>query len=191
MELLLEAGADRDKVCTDRKWEAGQTPLGIACWGGYEEVVRLLLRAGAEVDKICTATIPATPLVVACYHGHTEVARLLLEAGADQNHFCPDNGLRQRRVHCRRQIHMMRRTDKLSDSTPLAAASCNGHLPVVRVLLAFRADANQCCGGADCRKTPMSIAQSAGHGDVAELLKMATDVELQGQRVPTADSRHL
>ena len=43
--LLIEAGADVNLATAD-----GRTPLGVACWYGYAEVVRVLLEAGADVD---------------------------------------------------------------------------------------------------------------------------------------------
>ncbi len=88
VELLLRAGADRDKAK-----ETGATPLFIASLGGRKDVVELLLQAGADLDK--SAKNGFTPLFAASHTGHKGIAKLLRQAGADENkslllHHLPD-----------------------------------------------------------------------------------------------------
>ncbi|KAH9987290.1 ankyrin repeat-containing domain protein [Russula compacta] len=59
----------------------GDTPLHLASWGGYPDVVaRLLLEHGADVEA--EDNEHATPLLEAARNGKLEVARVLLEHGA-------------------------------------------------------------------------------------------------------------
>ena len=51
VELLIKAGADVNLPTADRN------PLGVACWYGYSNVVRVLLEAGADVDTINNVSI--------------------------------------------------------------------------------------------------------------------------------------
>jgi predicted LPLAT superfamily acyltransferase len=106
---LLAQGANKDR--TNRY---GETPLHVASFKGYMDIVRLLLEAGADIENITDDD--ETPLYVASYGGQLEVVRLLLEAGADKD---------------KADIH---------GRTPLFMASYEGHLEVVRLLLEAGAD---------------------------------------------------
>ena len=73
VQLLCDAGADKDKVCVN-----GFTAL---MWASSLEVARLLCEAGADKDKANRCGF--TALMWASSRGRLEVVRLLCEAGAD------------------------------------------------------------------------------------------------------------
>lgn len=58
----------------------GNTPLHLAVWAGYEDVVQTLLAAGASVAA--ASADGSTPLHVAINYGFTALATRLLSAGA-------------------------------------------------------------------------------------------------------------
>jgi len=95
----------------------GGTAFNVACQEGHTRVVSLLL-GDPRVDIAKMATRGCTPLYVACDLGETEVAAMLLDY--------PDI------------IHLNQ--GQLDNSTPLWIASQNGHLPIVRLLLASHVD---------------------------------------------------
>jgi len=180
--LLIENGADVDKVMTDD----GRTPLLEACEKGHACCARLLIENGAEVNKVWTKD-GSTPLLLACENGHVSCARLLIENGADVNK-ATTNG----------------------SSTPLLLASKNGHVCCARLLIENGADVDKlmtnddwipliaaceygqvCCArllivnGADVDKattdsgwTPLLAACENGHVSCARLLiENGADIE--------------
>ncbi|PUU81960.1 ankyrin repeat-containing domain protein, partial [Tuber borchii] len=81
VELLHAAGADLEIVDRD-----GKTPLLLACYNGYEEIMEFLVRNGANVN----ARLPAGTWIpdVTLLHGlmwpnFERLVRLALESGAD------------------------------------------------------------------------------------------------------------
>ncbi len=57
-------------------------PLGIACFMGFVDIVRLLVTRGATVNAPDNSA-PTSPLSMALRGGRKEVARALLELGAE------------------------------------------------------------------------------------------------------------
>lgn len=76
--FCLESGANPDT--RDR---LGNTPLILACDGGYQEIVRQLLGRKASVNAI--NKFGYTPLLSAVTAGHRYIASLLIKAGADSS----------------------------------------------------------------------------------------------------------
>ena len=78
VRLLVEQGADKDKVDSD-----GWTPLFWASEEGHLDVAQYLVEQGATLDK--ASNNGYTPLSRATIRGHFELARYLLEQGADRD----------------------------------------------------------------------------------------------------------
>ena len=143
--LLLEAGADKDQVCT----RSGETPLGLACCECHEELVRVLLEYRADCEK---ASAGQTPLALAAGAGHTTILDILLQSNAN-----PDN---------------LGNAD--SGTTPLLAASTNNHFDIVSLLLEVRADKDQVGKDRVGRcQTPLTMAAGKGHVQIMRLLLAA------------------
>ncbi len=77
VEALLKAGADHE---IRRAADSG-TPLQIASWEGYMEVVEQLLAYGSDVQT--RDHDGDTPLHNAAFHGHVFIMERLVAAGAD------------------------------------------------------------------------------------------------------------
>ena len=79
VQLLLQEGADPNKVCLDAGW----SPLHIAAIHGYIDVVQLLLEEGAEINL--QNGLGSTPLFFAVMWSRRDMVQFLLKQGADPN----------------------------------------------------------------------------------------------------------
>jgi uncharacterized protein len=122
----------------------GFQPLGLASFFGHLEAAEYLIKAGALLNSPSRNELQATPLQSAAAARHVKVALMLLNKGADPN--------------CREQ----------GGYTSLHTAAHNGDITVVRAMLFNGADLN---AKSNDGKTPLDLAVSAGHNEVAELLK--------------------
>jgi ankyrin repeat protein len=150
--LLLEAGAEVNVAS-----QLGRTPLMVAASVNADaDVVRLLLEKGADLNA--ADSVGVTPLISAANVDNRDAAELLLARGADP--------------------HAQARTGH--PSTPLMAAAFNGNLPLVRALLARKADVTAVSADrtATVRNGPvrygtvtaLHVAVTSGHLGVVELL---------------------
>uniref|UniRef100_A0A8C0C4B5 K Homology domain-containing protein n=1 Tax=Buteo japonicus TaxID=224669 RepID=A0A8C0C4B5_9AVES len=166
--LLIERGANLEEVNDE-----GYTPLMEAAREGHEEMVALLLAQG-EITLFCflganinaqTEETQETALTLACCGGFSEVADFLIKAGADIELGC---------------------------STPLMEAAQEGHLELVKYLLAagncwsvgYRANVHATTATGD---TALTYACENGHTDVADVLLQAgadLEHESEGGRTP-------
>ena len=64
----------------DVKDKGGQTPLMMAAFCGYADIVKMLIDAGADVNVEDSKS--KTALSKAAYKGHAEIVKLLFDAGA-------------------------------------------------------------------------------------------------------------
>lgn len=94
-------------VSIDQQSPSGDSALMLAVLGGYDDVVRVLLKAGAKVNHDGWA-----PLHYVAFEGRESMLDALFAAGADVNARAPNL------------------------ATPLMLAARNGHIKVVRRLLA-------------------------------------------------------
>ncbi|MFT3758035.1 ankyrin repeat domain-containing protein [Thauera sp.] len=95
-------------VPIDQQNPSGDSALMLAVLGGYDDVVRVLLKAGAKVNHPGWA-----PLHYVAFEGREGMLDALFAAGADVNAKAPNL------------------------ATPLMLAARNGHIKVVRRLLAM------------------------------------------------------
>lgn len=118
-----------------------RTPLAIAAWHGYSQIVLSLLRAGADpnVPEECSFM----PIHKAAIRGYTEVVHHLLKGGADPN------------------------AQDYEGYTPLHFAAKSGHYETAEVL--YRAGAEPLRTN-DFVFTPIDFAQRYGFDDIVTLL---------------------
>ena len=78
VQAALDAGAMVELV--DGRGDPG-LPMGIACFMGFVDIVRLLAKRGGKVD-FPDNTLPTSPLSMAMRGKKSEVVRALIELGA-------------------------------------------------------------------------------------------------------------
>jgi len=181
VELLLSKGA-----AVNAPDPSARTPLHEAAWGGQDTVVDLLVDAGAPVDA--KDNRGRTPLSLAAETGDTATMERLLKHGAE-----PDarDQVKTTALHAAarygqagalllligRGANVNARS--VTDMTPLHEAAGNGALGAVRVLVKHGAELN--IVERDKHRTPLAMAASGGHKDVAKyLLGSGADPDLAG-----------
>lgn len=107
----ITQGAD-----VNQKNNSGLTPLYLAIFYNYIQIVHTLIHSGADVN-LCVTGYEISPLCLAASNGNIEIVRMLIRADADVNH------------------------EKLSNGeTPLYEAAKYDHLETVKILLMAGAD---------------------------------------------------
>lgn len=154
IDLLCEYGADPNAA------------IGAALVHGEFDAAERLIARGARIDlPVAAATGRAADalrllstadaedrhraLALAAQFGRLEIVRALLDAGEDANRYNPAG------------FH--------SHSTPLHQAALNGHLDVVRLLIANGADTTM--QDLIYHGTPLGWAEYAGHTAIADRLR--------------------
>ena len=119
------------------------SPLTVAARSGRRDLVELLLSRGASIN----GAVPGdgTPLIVAAAAGHNDIVKLLLDRGASLEQVVPE------------------------DENALITASRTGHIGVVELLIGRGANVNSEAFG----RTPLSVAQLRGHGEIVDMLRKA------------------
>lgn len=137
IKLLLKHGADINQATL-----TGSTPLRVACFKGYEDIITFLLAKGADINSKIIY-YKTTNLMVACFHKKMKVLKLLLEHGVRMND----------------QDYLGR--------TTLHLAAQMGRLDLVKILLSYGCDLNV----QDNRGvTPIQIAAEYAKDDVVSYL---------------------
>ena len=140
VKALLKQGVACDVVDQD-----GHTALMFAAFNGHSEIVILLLDAGAKIDK--RDSLDRTALLYCATGPFPETAKILLDRGADPN-----------------------TVDSNEHFSPLMHAAAEGHLEVVKVLIAYGADRSlKDVDGDDAA----SFAAQSGHMHVVEYLNLS------------------
>lgn len=143
VETLLNAGAD-----VNISNNLGNTALHFAASGGFAGVACALLDAGANFNT--TDQHGLTPLRVAIAHGHLLVVKTLLDAGAHETNalvmaaYEGEDEMVDALLNSGANKDAFGQKDGTGDYkwTPLTIASEEGHLRVVKTLLAARAEVN-------------------------------------------------
>ncbi len=125
--------------------QVGWTPLLIAVAQQQIKAVEVLLEFGAEPNV--SNALGRTPLMFACRYGNKDLVERLLAAGADPN---------------------LRGVP--TEMPALGVAAKLGHLEIVRLLL--KAGSDPKLGDHDGH-LPIHVAEKAGHGEVAAMLRHA------------------
>ena len=138
VKALLNQGISCDVVDQD-----GHTALMFAAFNGHSEIVLSLLNAGAEIDL--RDYMGRTALLYGATGPFPETVKILLDRGANPNVVDSDEHF-----------------------SPLMHAAAEGHLEVVKVLIAYGADRSlRDVDGDDAA----SFALQSGHMQVVEYLK--------------------
>ncbi len=176
---LLDHGLDISATT-----RSGKTALGLACFWGCLDLVRLLIARGVSIHE--TGEQKQTPLMEAMGGGvtsrpsqHKEIVRLLIENGADVNTrggfddtvlmFACEQGhldLAEFLLERGADIHQVN-TRVFRGKTALMGAARAGHVEVMKLLLAHKADVN--AAGA-LEETALFKAAHQGHVDAVSIL---------------------
>eukprot|EP01038_Epipyxis_sp_PR26KG_P006318 gene6318-8703_t len=154
-----------------------ETPLLLACWVGYADVVRLLLDLGSPLsDRNKNGN---SSLLWACRLGHMDIVRLLLDRESCLLDFNNDGETPLLLACWNGHLDIIKllldRGSSLSDitndgNTPLLLACRGGHVNVVKFLL------DQGLSVSDRNKdgvTPLFMASKGGHKELVDLLLTA------------------
>ena len=138
----------------------GYTPLHVAAYLGNREQIVSLLTDGACVDA--RSVSGHTPLHIAAQQGHVSVVEALItELEKIKSFACP---LANQALATPSLVDIRDN----SDVTPLACAASNGHIDVIRCLIAHGANISL----ADKRgKLPFHRATQIGHLEAMEILQ--------------------
>jgi ankyrin repeat protein len=142
VKSLLKQGVSCDAADPD-----GHTALMFAAFNGHSEIVLFLLESGAEINKV--DQLGRTALLYGSTGPFPETVKILLDRGADPN-----------------------RVDSLEHFSPLMHAAAEGHLEVVKLLIAYGAERSLKDVDGD---NAASFAEQSGHTHVAEYLESAED----------------
>lgn len=124
--------------------QGGATALMYAAFNGHSEIVILLVDAGAKINK--RDSLDRTALLYCATGPFPETAKILLDRGAEPN-----------------------TVDSNEHFSPLMHAAAEGHLEVVKVLIAYGADRSlKDVDGDDAA----SFAAQSGHMHVVEYLNL-------------------
>jgi ankyrin repeat protein len=121
----------------------GFTPLTLACYFDYYDIVEYLVETGADVDLIANNESKVAPLNSAVASGNTRIVELLLDAGAD-----PDIA-------------------QQSGITPLHSAAHKGNADICEILIKNGAGIMI---RSDDGRTAIDFATEMGHDKVVNIL---------------------
>ncbi|KAI0155026.1 ankyrin repeat protein [Xylariaceae sp. FL1272] len=188
VELLVESGAE---INAPVKRYHGRTALQAAAEAGQLAVVRYLLDAGAEINAPAAATGGLTALAAAASgdpasEEHMQIVKLLVEKGANVD--APPSKSKSLvqgpALHPEHRI-LTQHTGK--GLTALQAASLNGNLDIVYILISAGANVNA-PGSSFKGGTALHAATEKGHIEIVRrLLEAGADVEAQsgwGKQTP-------
>jgi len=146
VKRLIAAGADvNEKSPVIAGPNDGQTPLLVACFNGFTDIVRELLKAGAN-PRIVDYLLKATPAHKAAFSGHPGPLKLLIGQGVvELNAQGPYNGY-----------------------TALHDAVWHGHVEALKVIL--EADVRTDLRGFD-GNTAYDLAVANGYNEMAALIR--------------------
>ena len=142
VELLIDNGADVNAKRDDN----GATPLHMAVDNGLKDIVEFLMSKGADINgRDIIGGTALHHLTQEDSDDHTEMVEFVLAKGADIN-----------------------AKDNMTGGTPLHYAAMNGYIRIVKSLVANGADI---FSKALEDATPLMLAETEGHKDVADFLR--------------------
>ncbi|CAM9128534.1 unnamed protein product, partial [Ectocarpus sp. 6 AP-2014] len=185
---MLEAGVDPNIPSDGRGGKAPVYLLGLSCFLGRPEMVRLLLQHGASVDKCMRGG--ETPLQTAIGEGERGIVAQLLAAGADVNLKTEGSGRTAlHKAACQGDVQIIKkvieggaRLDALDaeEYMPIHLAADEGNLPALKELVRAGSDPEWRSGDL---QPPLANACMSGRTKVAKYLLETCNVD-----AGTADS---
>ncbi|GAD98496.1 multiple ankyrin repeats single kh domain protein, putative [Paecilomyces variotii No. 5] len=182
VQALLRKGANVDGNGTETGFS---TPLGAACYRGYETIVRILLKHGADPNRKSYG-YRSYPLELAAEQGHDKIVQLLVDCGADlslHNEFrdsaieAPAQENRQEVVRTLLRLGAGVNGYDGNSGIALVNASENGHQQMVQLLIDHGADVNL----PGPFGTAVAAAALNGHKDIVhQLLQNGADINIPG-----------
>ncbi len=142
----LTSCLDADSGALTARSPDGFTLLHLACFFGHVACVKLLIERGAEVNIAAENESRVYPIHSAAACNSAEIVTLLLGAGAEAD------------------------AGQQKDYTALMSAAMHNNLDMAKALLDSGANPNQ---KSEDDRTPIGMAQEAGHGEMVEMLKKA------------------
>ncbi|MGN0016285.1 MAG: DUF2931 family protein [Candidatus Avelusimicrobium sp.] len=194
VNMLLEAGADKNARVVLYGQELDENALTAAVNNEHAEIADILRRAGAEEITPGAPSAEAeqaaqnvynsmgiTPLHYALLAGETEKVKELIASGADVNAKAPNMGTpllyacTVGNVEAARMlVNAKADVNAAGDTgyTPLMMACQTGNKELAELLVAAGADVNakHVMNGQETGLTPLKIAQDGGHDEIAALL---------------------
>ena len=165
--LLLDSGAQVNMPA-----DSFESPLTLAACGGHVELAMLLLERGANIEEVNDEGY--TPLMEASREGHEEMVALLLSQGADINAQTEETQETALTLACCggflevADFLIKAGADiEAGANTPLAEASQEGHIDLVRHLIEAGGNIHATSATGD---TPLMYAAENGHTDVVQVL---------------------
>lgn len=164
VRLLLDHGAH-----PDARDAAGFLPIHVAARAGRADVVRLLLARGARLDVLAAVYLDRYEDAQRLLEEHPMLARFRFGNGSTLLHRVAEHG----DAAARYVPLLIRHGAQLNATvwpglTALHIAARDGHLEVVRALLAGGGDPGAKTPDGD---TPLTLAETGGHTEVAALLR--------------------
>ena len=126
----------------------GETPLSVACFRNFPEIVNLLIQNGAIVDLIDRHNTELKMLSSLCYNGQFEIVKLLVE-------------------HCARVRELIVDPQNIVGDSPLFIACSRGHYEIAELMIGI--SPNGLCSIRQ-NKDPLRAACVNGHYKIVELL---------------------
>ncbi len=146
--LLLSVATARCAHAGAAQGASGEDVFDAAKRGDLDAVVRYV-RAGGDLE-VKDELFGCTPLIIAAQQGHLDVVKALLQARAKLEAYCD-----------------------IGEWTPLMSAARFGRRDVVAYLVSAGADLDAEDAGDFPRMTAMMLAATAGHFEIAFLLRRA------------------
>jgi ankyrin repeat protein len=175
---LLDAGANPNGF-VDLGDKETMSALVIAISRGRPQIVKELLKRGAVVDS--KDKDGRTPLMAATLHGSIESVRVLIASRANVNHeseqgltvlmVCSDPTVGDALIKHGAQVNR----ESKDGNTALLIAASNGHLEMVRLFLAAKADVNY-----QGNKGATALMVCEKPSIIKELIKHGAKVDLEG-----------
>ncbi|KAI0988584.1 hypothetical protein GJ496_005992, partial [Pomphorhynchus laevis] len=166
---------------------AGDTPLTLACLGGYEDAVLVILSECVDLERRDKKGL--TPLMVSCTAGHLNIVQVLVAHGSDLE-ACVDKTRdtslslsastgQTEIVAYLLNVGANREHRNSSDYTPLCLASSGGFVDTVQVLVSAGADINSRTNS-KLGITPLMLSAMNGHIQSTKLLlELGADINAQ------------